>query len=68
MVSNSRPEQDVRECPSVPTERAVRPLFQQTISMGTCEARQDLAYHKCHRCEYRETARVRRELNRLHVL
>lgn len=67
MVSDNRAGQRYRECPSIPGQRAERPLFQQCVSESTCQTRQDQAYHKCHQCEHQELARVRRDVMRIPV-
>jgi hypothetical protein len=65
MVSDNRPGVRYRECPSIPGRQTERPLFQQCVTEGTCQRRQDRGYHKCHQCEFQELARVRREVQRI---
>lgn len=65
MVSDNRERTTFRLCPDTVGGAAERPLFQQHISLPTCQSRQSRQYHKCHRCVHAELAFVRPEKFRI---
>jgi len=52
---------ECRICPTVEVQND-RPLVTQNITSDMCNRRQEKGYHKCHKCEFHESARVKREL------
>ncbi len=62
MVSENQRHTEFRVCPTVAPEGTQPPLVQQNITAATCHARQERAYHKCHKCAYHELARLNTRL------
>ena len=61
MVSDNRPANGMRQCPTIEDEET-RPLVAQQISAEKCHSRQEKGYHKCYRCSCYESIRVIRQL------